>query len=75
MQIEDNSLQDQHNSSHHDLTKAEFNNIVLLLIQNISKLLTSLPSHRLSSNFGLFLITVSGYKWMLFLADTPQKCI
>ena len=49
MQIEDNSLQDQHNSSHHDLTKAEFNNIVLLLIQNISKLLTSLPSHRLSS--------------------------
>ena len=57
--------------------KAEFNNSIVLFIfiQSISKflLIASSPSRRLSINFGLLLGTVSGYKQMLFLADTPQK--
>ena len=42
-----------------------------LLIQDISKFLTNLPSLRLSLK--LFLGTFSGYKQMFFLADTLQK--
>ena len=42
-----------------------------LLIQDISKFLTNLPSLRLSLK--RFLGTVSGYKQMFFLADTLQK--
>ena len=47
--------------------------IVLLLIKNTSKFLTSLLPLRLSSNICLFLSTLSDYEQMFFFADTPQK--
>ena len=56
--------------------KAEFNNsIALLFIQSISKFLL-ITSSRLADflqNFDLLLGTISQYKQMFFLADTPQK--
>ena len=42
--------------------------IVLLFIQNVSKFSTSLPPWDFLQNFGLFLGTVLGYKWMFHRA-------
>ena len=63
----DNTLRDLHNSSHH--TNA--NSIIFLLfIQNIP----SFKQANLLVDFLLnFIGTNSGYKQMLFHADTPQK--
>ena len=65
-----NSLQDQHNFSRHTNSI-----IVWIFIQNISKFLTCLPPRRPFSK--LWSISrhdsVSGYKQILCLADTPQR--
>ena len=65
-----NSLQDQHNFSRHTNSI-----IVWIFIQNISKFLTRLPPRRPFSK--LWSIsrhdTVSEYKHIFCLADTPQR--
>ena len=60
------------------LTTAEFNNSVLLFIQNIFQFLTSLlpwPPVDFFLNFGLFFVTVLGYKHIFFFLQILHKSI